>query len=288
MGNNIKITADSTCDLTDELCDKYDISIAPLYIIMDGKDHKDGLEISPEDIYKYVDRTGEIPKTAAVSVADYIDIFTKYTQQGKTVVHINISSHFSTCNQNANIAAKEVGNVYVVDSLNLSTGTGLLAIEGAELAREGIPADEIKARLDELAPKVESSFVIETLKYLHMGGRCSSVAALGANLLKLRPCIEVQDGKMNVGKKYRGNYAKCLEQYITDRLSGRDDLANKRIFITHSGCDEEIVATARNTVKKYAEFDEILETIAGCTITSHCGPNTLGILFINKQLSLCI
>ncbi len=282
MGNNIKITADSTCDLTDELCDKYDISIAPLYIIMDGKDHKDGLEISPEDIYKYVDRTGEIPKTAAVSVADYIDIFTKYTQQGKTVVHINISSHFSTCNQNANIAAKEVGNVYVVDSLNLSTGTGLLAIEGAELAREGIPADEIKARLDELAPKVESSFVIETLKYLHMGGRCSSVAALGANLLKLRPCIEVQDGKMNVGKKYRGNYAKCLEQYITDRLSGRDDLANKRIFITHSGCDEEIVATARNTVKKYAEFDEILETIAGCTITSHCGPNTLGILFINK------
>ena len=282
MGNNIKITADSTCDLTDELCDKYDISIAPLYIIMDGKDHKDGLEISPEDIYKYVDRTGEIPKTAAVSVADYIDIFTKYTQQGKTVVHINISSHFSTCNQNANIAAKEVGNVYVVDSLNLSTGTGLLAIEGAELAREGIPADEIKARLDELAPKVESSFVIETLKYLHMGGRCSSVAALGANLLKLRPCIEVQDGKMNVGKKYRGNYAKCLEQYITDRLSGRDDLANKRIFITHSGCDDEIVAIARNTVKKYAEFDEILETIAGCTITSHCGPNTLGILFINK------
>ena len=282
MSNNIKITADSTCDLTDELCEKYDISICPLYIIMDGKDHKDGLEISPEDIYKYVDRTGEIPKTAAVSVADYIDIFAEYVQQGRTVVHINISSHFSTCNQNANIAAKEVGNVYVVDSLNLSTGTGLLAIAGAELASEGIPAADIKARLDELAPKVESSFVIETLKYLHMGGRCSSVAALGANLLKLRPCIEVQDGKMNLGKKYRGNYTKCLEQYITDRLRGRDDLANKRIFITHSGCDEEVVDIARNAVRKHAEFDEIHETIAGCTITSHCGPNTLGILFINK------
>lgn len=282
MSNSIKITADSTCDLTDDLCEKYDISIAPLYIIMDGKDHKDGLEISPDDIYKFVDRTGEIPKTAAVSIADYIDIFSRYVEQGRTVVHVNISSHFSTCNQNANIAAKEVGNVYVVDSLNLSTGTGLLAIEGAELASQGIPAEEIKARLDELAPKVESSFVIETLKYLHMGGRCSSVAALGANLLKLRPCIEVVDGKMNVGKKYRGNYAKCLEQYITDRLSGRDDLANKRIFITHSGCSEEVVDIARNTIKKHAEFNEILETIAGCTITSHCGPNTLGILFINK------
>lgn len=282
MDSNVKITADSTCDLTKELCEKYDISIAPLYIIMDGKDYKDGLETSPEDIYQYVDRTGEIPKTAAVSVADYVDIFTKYVNQGRTVVHINISSHFSACNQNANIAAKEVGNVYVVDSLNLSTGTGLLAIEGAELASQGLEAQEIKTRLDDLALKVESSFVIDTLKYLHMGGRCSSVAALGANLLKLRPCIEVRDGKMNVGKKYRGNYAKCLEQYIEDRLSGRNDISSKRIFITHSGCDKDIVDIANSTIKKHMEFDEVLETIAGCTITSHCGPNTLGILFINK------
>ena len=281
--SKIKITADSTCDLSPALIEKYKVTICPLYVVKGEESYRDGVDIKPQDIYDYVTETGNVTKTAAVSVGDYLDFFRPFVEEGFEVVHINISSGFSSCYQNACVAAEELGNVYVVDSLNLSTGSGHAVIEAALLAEQGKSGAEIKEYLDkEIVPKVEASFVIDTLKYLHMGGRCSSVAALGANLLKLKPCIEVMDGKMHVGKKYRGSLEKCIEEYVVARLKDRDDINEKRIFITHTDCPPGIVEAAYNAVKKYGRFEEILETTAGCTITNHCGPGTLGVLFIRK------
>ena len=279
---NIKITADSTCDLSKELVEKYDISIVPLYIIKDGKEYKDSLEITPKDIFDHVAAGGAITSTAAVNSADYSQIFSQLSKEYDAVIHINISAEFSSCYQNACIAAEEFDNVYVVDSRNLSTGSGLIVLRAAEMAKDGVSPKEIVDSLNKLTSKVEASFVVEKLDYLRKGGRCSALAALGANLLSLRPCIEVKDGKMGVGKKYRGKYSACIEKYVIERLSGRDDIDTSRIFITHSPSDKEIIDIAHKAVKKCGKFDEILETEAGCTVCSHCGPNTLGVLFIRK------
>lgn len=280
--SKVQVTTDSTSDLSAELLESLNIKYIPLYIIMDGKDYKDGLEINPPDIFSYVNHSGQITKTAAVSVADYISLFRTYTDQCMEVVHVNISSFFSSCYQNARIAAAEVGNVYVIDSLNLSTGSGHAAVNAALLAQQGLSGAEIKKKIEEIVPRINASFVLDTLKYLHLGGRCSSVAALGANLLSLKPCIEVTDGKMGVGKKYRGSLDKCIIQYIADRLDGNQDTIDpRRIFITHT-CKPEMVELAKETIAKYMKFDEVLDTQAGCTISNHCGPGTLGILYINK------
>ncbi len=279
---NVKITADSTCDLSKPLLRKYDISISPLYINMDGKAYKDGLEIRPEDLYAYADRTGQLSKTSAVTVQDYLDLFSSYVLAGRSVVHLTMSSEMSSCYQNAVYAAKEVGNVYVVDSRNLSTGIGHLAILAAELAAKSVAAQDIKQSLDVQKERLETSFVVNTLKYLHKGGRCSSVAALGANLLSLKPCIEVRNGEMSVGKKYRGSLEKCLETYIIDRLKGRDDIDFRRCFISHSALPDGVVEDVHKLTAKLAPFEEILETDTGCTICNHCGPGTLGIIFFRK------
>lgn len=281
--SKVKITADSTCDLSPELIEKYQVAIRPLYVVKGDKAYQDGVDIMPQDIYDYVEQTGNVTSTSAVSVAEYDGFFRPFVEEGYEVVHINISSGFSSCYQNACIAAEELEGVYPVDSLNLSTGSGHVVIEAALQAAQGKNGAQIKAYLDsEVIPKVEASFVIDTLKYLHKGGRCSSVAALGANLLKLKPCIEVADGKMHVGKKYRGALLKCMEEYAAARLKDRDDIDYKRIFITHTACPQEIVDAVYKIVKEYGKFEEILETTAGCTITNHCGPGTLGILFIRK------
>ena len=277
------ITADSTCDLSAELLEKYQVKLFPLYVVKGEESLRDGVEIVPQDIYDYVSQTGNITKTAAASVSDYLDFFTPLVEEGYEIVHLNISTGFSSCHQNACLAAEELKNVFPVDSKNLSTGSGLIAIEAALMAQEGKSGAEIRDYLNtEIVPKVEASFVIDTLTYLHKGGRCSSVAALGANLLKLKPCIEVADGGMHVGKKYRGTLAKCVEQYIADRLKDRTDIDYKRVFITHTKCSQEIIDVAHRVVREFGEFEEILETTAGCTVTSHCGPGTLGILFIRK------
>lgn len=282
MTNSIKITADSTCDLSAPLLRKYDISISPLYINMGGNAYRDGVDLVQDDIYRYVKKSGELPKTSAVTVADYLDFFTPYLKDGKSVIHFTISQTMSSCYQNALIAAKEVGNVFVVDSMNLSTGIGLLVLRAAELAQTGMGAEEIVKHIHGLIPKVESSFIIDTLHYLHKGGRCSSVAALGANLLSLKPCIEVQSGAMTVGKKYRGSLEKCLESYVKDRLKSRTDLDLTRIFITHSAMPEGCCENVARLVKELAPFEEILDTDAGCTVCNHCGPGTLGVLFLRK------
>ena len=278
----IKITADSTCDLSKELIEKYNIDVFPLYVVEDGKSFRDGADISPEDIFDYIEKTDGSVSTAAINSADYINYFKMMRKDYDAVIHINISSEFSSCHQNALLAAEEIDGIYPIDSRNLSTGSGHIVMEAAEMAESGASPEEIVAAMNELTEKVDASFIIEKLDYLRRGGRCSALAALGANLLSLRPCIEIKDGKMGVGKKYRGTMTKVVEEYVRDRLEGRDDIDTDRIFVTHSPCDREIIEAVKNAIPKYAEFDEILETNAGCTVSCHCGPNTIGILFKRK------
>lgn len=278
----VRVSADSTCDLSPELIARHEIAIAPLYIIRGEESLRDGVEITAQDIFDYVDKTGKLCKTSAVSVEDYIALFKRLTAEGDQVVHITISADMSACYQNACIAAEEVPGVFPVDSRNLSTGIGHLVLEAARMAREGLDGAAIQAQLVRLAPCVESSFVIERLDYLRMGGRCSALTALGANLLHLKPCIEVRNGVMGVGKKYRGSFEKALCQYVYDRLHGRDDIARERAFITCSSCDAQLVAQVRALCEREGGFSEIYETRAGGTISNHCGPNTLGVLFLRK------
>ena len=278
---NIRISADSTCDLSAELLEKYSIAIAPLAVEMGGKDYRDGVDITPEDIFAFVGSGQGVCRTAAINTADYIEHFKKLLESADAVIHFNISSEMSSCYQNACTAAAELSNVYVIDSRNLSTGIGLLVLEAAERAAKGEDPAAIAGEMQKLTEKVESSFVIDTLFYLQKGGRCSSLVALGANLLKLKPCIEVKNGQMGVGKKYRGKLEGCVEQYVKDRLAGRSDIRRSRIFITHSGCDKALVKRVEKIVAEQG-FQEILETRAGCTVSTHCGPNTLGVLFIRQ------
>ena len=282
---NIKISADSTCDLSPELIAHYDIGISPLYIVRDGESLVDGVDITPDEIYAHVEKGGSMCSTAAVSVYDYVEFFRKEMESADAVVHFHISGEMSACYQNACIAATEVGNVYPVDARNLSTGIGLLVLEAAELARKGeLTAQEIQERMNQRRELLDVSFVVEQLGYLRKGGRCSSVAALGANVLSLRPCIQVKDGKMGVGKKYRGAYQKCLLQYVKERLEGHDDIDLHRIFITESGgFTPEEVAQVAEAVRSYQPFEEVLHTRAGCTVSSHCGPRTLGILYFHTK-----
>lgn len=282
---NIKISADSTCDLSPELIQRYDIGISPLYIVRDGESLVDGVDITPDEIYAHVEAGGNMCSTAAVSVYDYVEFFRKELESADAVVHFHISGDMSACYQNACIAAAEVGNVYPVDARNLSTGIGLLVLEAAELARAGqLTAQEIQERMNQRRELLDVSFVVEQLGYLRKGGRCSSVAALGANMLSLRPCIQVKDGKMGVGKKYRGAYQKCLLQYVKERLEGRNDIDLHRIFITESGgFTPEEVAEVEAAVRGYQPFEEVLHTRAGCTVSSHCGPRTLGILYFHTK-----
>ena len=280
---SIKITSDSTSDLSPALLEQYDITVLPLYVTMGEQTCQDGVDACPEDLFAYAERTGSLPTTAAVNVADYHDCFAQFSPRHEAVIHITISSDFSSCYQNACVAAEGFSNVYVVDSRNLSTGHGLVVLEAALAAQRGEQPEAIVAHLNEVAGQVEASFVVDKLDYLVKGGRCSSAAALGANLLKLKPCIEVVDGRMKVGKKYRGNYDKVLLQYVRERLDGRDDLALDRIFVTHTPCRPETVEAVKAEIQTYAPFSEIIETTAGCTISSHCGPNTLGILFLRSR-----
>lgn len=280
----IKISADSTCDLPVALAARYDIGITPLYVVRGGDSLRDGVDITPEDIYAHVAAGGDLCSTAAVSVYDYVEYFRAMRQEYDAVIHFHISSDMSACYQNACIAAEEVGGVYPIDARNLSVGIGIMVLEAAELAREGaLSAPEIVEKILARRELVDVSFVVEQLDYLRKGGRCSSVAALGANLLSLRPCILVKDGKMGVGKKYRGAYQKCLLQYVKERLEGHEDIDTRRIFIANSGgfSDEE-VAEVEQAVRACQPFEEVLHTRAGCTISCHCGPRTLGIIYFHK------
>lgn len=277
------ITSDSTCDLSEELIKKYNIKTIPMGVTLGDKLYYDGVDITPDKIYDYFDKTGVLPKTSAINMADFSDLFEKLTGEGYAVINFTISSEMSTTFNTSRLAAEDFDDVYTIDTRNLSTGGGLLVLKAAELAEKGESAEKIVEIINDMIDRVDASFVIDKLNYLHKGGRCSSVAALGANLLKLKPCIEVKGGKMGVGKKYRGKYGDVLKEYIEERLQNASDIELERIFVTHAGVDEEIVNAVYNQVKKALPFNEVLITRAGCTISSHCGPDTLGILFVRKS-----
>lgn len=278
----IKISADSTCDLSPELIERYHIGITPLYIIRGEETLRDGIDVRPEELYEYANVTGKLCKTAAVNVSDYLAYFAACREEYDAVIHFTISSDMSACYQNACIAAQEFTNVYPVDSRNLSTGIGHLVLDAAEMAEQGMDAADIASALEKKREKLDVSFVIDTLEYLKRGGRCSALVAMSANLLHLKPCIEVKDGKMGVGHKYRGKLEKCYVQYIEERLKGRDDIDCHRIFITDSGCDEATWRELERVVRACQPFEEVIHTRAGCTVSNHCGPSCMGILYYHK------
>lgn len=282
MCKHIIISSDSTCDLSQELIDKYQIRIQPMGVSLGDKIYRDGIDITPDDIYAHHKKTGQLPKTSAINVAENMEYFEQLTKDGSAVIHFTISSSMSSTYNNACFAAEELEDVYVVNAKNLSTGSGLLVLAAAEMVQEGIEAKEIARKVSALADCVDASFVVDNLEYLAKGGRCSAVAAFGANLLQLKPCIYVKNGAMGVGKKYRGKYEKVLLSYVADRLANPDDICLDRVFVTHAGCDPKVVESVAEAVKKALPFKEVLVTRAGCTISSHCGANTLGVLFIRK------
>ena len=280
---NIKITADSTCDLTRSLVEQYGITITPLTVSCGSESFHDGVDITPDALYGKIAAGGQLASTAAVNVQEYIDVFTQHLRDHDAIIHFTISSAMSACYQNACIAAEEVGNVWVVDSRNLSTGIAHLVLDACELAAGGMDAADIHQELERRRENLDVSFVVDTLEYLRKGGRCTAAAAIGANLLKLHPCIFVRDGEMGVGKKYRGKMADCLTAYVKDRLADPDTVDTRRVFITDSGVSEDIRASVERTVRSLVPFEEIIHTRAGCTVSCHCGPGTLGILFYRKR-----
>lgn len=274
----IRVSADSTCDLSPELIQQFDLAITPLSITVEERVFKDAVDIRPEDIFQYVD-AGKTCVTGAVNVYEYQKHFQELTKDGDEVIHICIGSSFSSCYEHALLGARDFSGVEVVDSQNLSTGSGHLVYEAALMARSGASLLEIKSRLDQLRLKVDASFVLDQLDYLAKGGRCSAITAQGARILRLKPSIEVRDGVMIVGRKYRGHFEKALKSYVLDRLQDPSILDPSRVFVTAAGCDPDVVATVCATLEEKADFAEIIVTQAGCTISSHCGPNTLGVLF---------
>lgn len=284
MSKKVVLCADSTCDLTPELKERYGVHTYPFHVTLGEDAYRDGVDLTPDDIYRIYNEKHILPKTSAINTAEYIDFCKQFIDDEHEVVCINLGSGLSASHNNCRMAAEELPGLYVVDSCNLSTGMGLLVLEAAERIAGGMSAKQVAEEVQALAAKVEASFVIDTLEFLYKGGRCSALAMMGANLLQLKPCIEVDNtsGKMGVGKKYRGSLDKALQQYVSDRLKDRDDIRLNRLFITHSGISQERIDMVRQAVEECQQFDEILVTRAGCTISSHCGPNTLGVLFITK------
>ena len=276
----IRITADSTCDLGEHIV-KRNIGVMPLSVIIGENTFRDGVDIVPQDIFDFVEKTGQLPKTAAPSIGDYTDFFAAYVEAGETVIHFNISSKSSAANTYAQKAAEAFpGKVYVVDSRALSSGQGLLIMKAGDFVGQGMTAEEIVAKINELIPKTNTSFVPDRLDYLYKGGRCSRMAMYGANILKIHPLIEMKDGQLFAEKKYRGSMQKCINNYIEDLAEQYPSYDKTRCFITHSTADPELVAFAKKKVAETFSFDETIETVAGSVITGHCGRNTLGVLFI--------
>ncbi len=281
----IRIVSDSTSDLSKELIEKYHISILPLYIHLGDQEYADGIGITPDEIYSWSDEHKATPKTSAASLEEAINLLSSLTENGDEVICFAISEDMSTCANVMRMAAEEIGKedqVYVIDSANLSTGIGLLIIEAALMIEEGKNAEEIVSAIEALKPRVRASFVVDTLTYLYRGGRCSGVAALAGGMLKLHPKIVVENGKMEPRKKYRGKMQQVILSYVKEMEEELRAAKPDRVFITHSGCDAETIALVKNYLETLGVFQEILITRAGGVISSHCGPGTLGVLFVIK------
>ena len=281
----IKIISDSTCDLTKDLLEEYDISILPLHVILGEKDLLDGVTITPDEIYEWANANKTTPKTSAPSIDDAIELIKPYVDNGDEIIYFSISKEMSTSINVINLAADELeatDRIHVIDSANLSTVVGLLVLEAATMAREGMNANDIVTKIEELKPLVRASFVVDTFTYLHRGGRCSSVAALAGGVLKLHPKIVVEDGKMSATKKYRGKMDSVILSYAKEMEEDLKNAKTDRVFITHSGCDEAIIQSVYSYLEELNTFKEIIITRAGSVISSHCGYGTLGVLFISK------
>ena len=279
---NIKILSDSTCDLSPAQLEQHNISLARLTVIKGDRQYTDGLDITPAVIFAHVAAGGNLCSTAAYSIGQYQELFATYAKDYDAIIQITISSEFSACYQNACIAAADFDNVYVVDSRNLSTGQGHIVLEACRLAKTCNNPLELVEKLNHFATRVEASFLLDRLEYMVKGGRCSSAAALGANLLNLKPCIEVKNGKMSVVKKYRGTYSKCLASYVKDRLANRDDIVRNELFLTYTPVSDQCLSAVKEAIAACEPFETVYETTAGCTVSCHCGPGTLGVLFVRK------
>lgn len=279
----IKITSDSTCDLGAELIEKNDIGIFSLSVILGEQSYADG-EISPEDIFAYVQNSNQLPKTAAGTLEGYAEFFSRNIEGYDALIHFNISAQASSSHSSACKAAESFGGkVAVIDSRALSTGQGLLVLKACDLVKQGLTAKEIADKINSLRPLVNTSFVPDALDYLHKGGRCSLAALIGAKVLKLHPMIcENKDGQLIAKKKYMGNMSRCIRSYIADLKAEYPAYDRTRCFITHSSADKELVDLAKTLVAENFSFDEVIETVAGSIVTSHCGRNTLGVLFISE------
>ena len=282
MPKPVVITADSTCDLSREILARFDIRVIPLTILLGDESYLDGVGFDAQDIYSRYRKDGTLPKTSAPGIQQFMDFFTPILDEGCEIVHLDISAELSSSYNNACIAASELGGVHVVDSRMLGTGIGLLAIEGAECRDRGMPAEEIAGHLRALTEKVDTSFVLDTLEFMWKGGRCSAVSALGANLLRLKPALEMRDGKLSVYKKYRGSIQSVYRQYVKERLASAE-VRPGHIFVYNSGeVSDETLAEINAIVREAVPGAEIHNTLAGCTVASHCGPKTLSVMFIRK------
>lgn len=282
----VKIISDSTCDLSEELLEKYEVDIIPLHIVLGEEEYLDGKSITPDEIYQWSDANKATPKTSAASIDMTIEAFRPYVEQGMEIVCFSISSDMSTTVNVMRMAAEELGaedKIKIIDSANLSTGIGLLVIEAAIMAKEGKNAAEIADKMEEMKPRVRASFVVDTLTYLYRGGRCGGLTAMAGGMLKLHPKIIVEAGKMKPTEKYRGKMSSVVLNYVKAMEENLKKAKKERVFITHSGSDKETIQAVSDYLKGLNRFDEILITRAGCVISSHCGPGTLGVLFIQEE-----
>ena len=282
---DIAITTDSTCDLPQRFIDENDITVVPLTVLLGDTVYRDGVDIKPDDVYSFVEKTGKLPKTSAVTPAEYFEVFKQLTDEGKKVVHIGFSSGLSSSFQNACVAASEFDNVFCVDSKTLCTAQGLLVLKACDYRAKGMDAKKIADRVTTLVPKVSATFVLDGLEYLHKGGRCSSVARFGANVLGIKPSIAVdnQTGKLEVSKKYRGKTEIVYKQYIADRMNEIKRIQPDRVVIAESGgVSSQIIAFAKGVIEGKDKFNQVIVADAGCTISSHCGPKTFAIFYIKK------
>lgn len=285
MGKKIVLSADSTCDLPKEILEDFDIKSFPYYINLRDKEYKDGVDITPMQTYEAYWDDGSLPKTAAISVGDYLEHFKHFTEEGFEVIHINLGHALSSSYNNACLAAEDLDGVYVVDSCNLSSGTGLMVMRAGRLIKEGKTSKEIVEALEDMKPKIHTSFILDTLDFMAAGGRCPTIAAKAAGMLKCKPYLEVDnsDGSLHMGKMYRGKSEKVLKKYIQDELAKYDNLNTKEIFITNSmGFEDEFIDILEQVILENAPFERVFRSVASCTISSHCGPKCLGILFVTK------
>ncbi len=279
----IIITTDSAADLSVQMMQDRGIVARPFNVILGTQEYLDGVNITPQMIFDYVKETKILPKTAAISEEDWADFFAEMLQKAETVIHFTISSECSVTNRNATVAAERFGGrVKVIDSMHLSTGQGLLVLKACDLKDAGKSADEIVEEINALREKVQTSFVVDTVEYLYKGGRCSATSRFAAALLHVHPAIVMKDGKLGIKGKYMGSLKRCIGKYIEDLAQEYHDYEDTRVFVTHSSCDDEIVQFAMDKVKEVFHFTEVLTTVAGATVTSHCGQGTLGVLFITK------